>query len=88
MSKYPEHDKLQAVQEESQTIGEFLDLGPYMLCEHYAINPETGSPYIEPHWMPVRKSISDILAEYFEIDQNKLEEEKRAMLDEMRAANA
>lgn len=86
--KYPEHEKLKDVQEESQAIGEFLDLGPYTLCEHYTINPETWSPYIDPHWMPVRKSIPEILADYFEIDLKKIEAEKRAMLDEMRAANA
>ncbi|MDA4133857.1 MAG: hypothetical protein OK454_12150 [Thaumarchaeota archaeon] len=75
--KYPEHEKLKGVQEESQAIGEFLDLGPYTLCEHYTI-----------HWIPVRKSIPEILADYFEIDLKKIEAEKRAMLDEMRAANA
>ena len=85
MSEYPEHEKLKAVQEESQAIGEFLEFGGYTLCEHYEVNPETGSPYIDPHWMPARKSIQDILAEYFDIDQKKLEEEKRAMLEAIRS---
>lgn len=34
------------------------------------------------------RSITTLLAEFFEIDQNKIEAEKRAMLDEIRAANA
>ncbi len=35
-------------------------------------------------WMPYNKSIPTMLADFFEIDQNKIEEEKRAMLDKLR----
>jgi hypothetical protein len=32
-AKYPEHEKLRAVSEDSQAIGEFLDYGGYTLCK-------------------------------------------------------
>lgn len=78
MSDYPEHDKLSAVADESQTIGEFLDyngLG-YMLGEHV----QDGNRFV-----PVNKSITVILAEYFHIDLTKIEAEKREMIEKMRS---
>jgi hypothetical protein len=58
MSEYPEHDKLAAVKEQSQALGEFLDFtlprlgrgdGHVAICEYVPasdqpkwINPETG----------------------------------------------
>lgn len=77
MSDYPEHDKLTAIQEESQTIGEFLDTCGYALCE-------IKGGLTKDRFIPVRKPITDILAEYFCIDQQKIEAEKRAMLESMR----
>lgn len=41
----------------------------------------------EPSLVPYQYSLNRLLAERFEIDQEKLEEEKRAMLEEMRKAN-
>ncbi len=41
-----------------------------------------------PIELPVRESIEKLLAEYFDIDLKKLEEEKQSMLDECRAAHA
>ena len=41
----------------------------------------------EPSLVPYPYSLTKLLAEHFEIDQNKLEREKRAMLDAMRKAN-
>ena len=40
--------------------------------------------------IPIRigKSISDLLHEYFEVDQNELERERRAILEELRKKNA
>lgn len=68
---YPEHDKLHAIHDQSQQIGMFLD----WLHETY---PEESAE------LP---RITKLLAEYFEIDENKLEEEKRRMLDKCRAHN-
>lgn len=76
MSDYPEHDKLKAISEESQTIGAFLDNSEYHICE-----------YDERHgrFFPAPKSITQILADYFDIDLNKIEEEKRQMLESLRS---
>lgn len=84
-SRYPEHDKLKAIQEESQTIGEFLDTCGYQLCEYHQgyLEDDDGAS----RFMPVRGTVQDILAHYFCIDQNKIDAEKRQMLDEMRTAN-
>jgi len=78
MNTYPEHDKLRAVSNKSQSIGEFLDWARnehgWELCR------------MEPYgdYTPIYKSINDILAEYFEIDRTKLDDEKRAMLEELK----
>lgn len=83
---YPEHDKLQAVQDDSNVIGTFLDTCGYTLCEW--LNPADMGDEDEPHgYFPVRGSINQILAKHFEIDLDKLEAEKRQMLDAQRALN-
>ena len=61
-SKYPEHDKLSAISAESQAIGQFLDEGPYALCEVDKYD----------RFMPVGKPIQEVLADYFGIDLNKI----------------
>jgi hypothetical protein len=81
---YPEHEKLGAVVQESEAIGEFLEWcyeRGWYLCQ------PTGSPF-EGCYRPVPGSINDYLAAHFGIDQKKLEAEKRQMLNEQRALNA
>jgi hypothetical protein len=114
-SEYPEHEKLQAVKDESQAIGEFLDNSGYTLAKWRDETPvprwidsrtgtdktprgnsiSLGSDYTieNPDWAPegyypVGLSIQNVLAEWFGIDLNVIEEEKRAMLDALRKANA
>jgi hypothetical protein len=72
MSEYPQHDALKVIQPLSQACGAFLEwLGEqgYVLCKHYHGN-----------YAPAGISRDHLLAEHFEIDLEKLEEEKRAML--------
>lgn len=78
MSEYSEHDKLSAISDESQAIGEFLEMCGYTLCELDEVS------YTRPRFVPVAKSMQQILADYFEIDLSKIETEKRAMLDAIR----
>jgi len=79
MPKYPECEKLAAVHEKSQAIGAFLewletkDIS-LMTRDH---NDDCCSP---------RMSIEEMLAEFFEIDLNKVEEERRAILEDIEAA--
>lgn len=83
-SEYPEHEKLHRVAEDSQMIGEFLDVG---LPEQGIILAEAVKfqGFSEKQLVPTRKSIQQILAAYFDIDLDKIEAEKRAMLDDIRA---
>jgi hypothetical protein len=82
---YPEHAKLKLVSEESQDLGnliERLSAHGMKICE--AHEDRWGAISFDP----VSKGIEGILAELYEIDLVKIETEKRAMLDSMRAANA
>lgn len=121
---YPEHEKLDAVKERSQAIGEFLDFTPGQLCEwqeagdnglpryvwsaDVEVSSKTGKLVADSEpdrwdylngdadlnfdfvewgdgWYPIRKSIEQLLAEWFGVDRDELEREKRAMLAELRA---
>ena len=80
VAKYPEHQKLSEVHNDSQKIGaflEWLESKGYTLC--------TLTKYDD--FMPIHKRIEEILGEYFEIDLDKIEDEKVAMLEECREKN-
>jgi len=86
-SEYPEHDKLCAIEDRSNAIGEFLDYGAsklgLVLCE------EPNTRRNQSRWpCPTSRSISSVLAAYFGIDEVALEVEKRAMLEAMRNAQS
>jgi len=142
--KTPELDKLQAVRNESQAIGEFLewlrtekkfiiaqDHKASWTCEECGEVPKDevyfvgwlstddaswrhGAKYCkrvqdiiqkkrripiekyqgapvehvpEGMWPAAKASIHDLLHEYFEIDPDKVEEERRTLLDHIRAAS-
>ena len=74
--KYPEHEKMKAVRDKSEPIGEFLDNCKYTLCET-----------VDNNFVPVGKTIEKILAEYFNIDLNKIEQEKQQMIKELQELN-
>jgi hypothetical protein len=85
MGDYPEHEKLAAVKSESQAIGEFMDWladdGVFL----YKTNPDVYEPGDDCY--PLQRPIRDLLHEFFNIDANKIEAEKRAMLKLLREAN-
>lgn len=101
--KYPEHTRLRALKGDNQKIGDFLTwLGEQgvILCKNEqepdfeAIQDQEEQararrqwdrrdPELQPWYQPTEK----ILALYFEIDMDKLEREKVAMLDELRASH-
>ena len=68
--EYPECEKMQKVQNESQAIGQFLD----WLEEDKGVSVDYQS----------KMTINELLADYFEIDLTKVEEEKRHMLATIR----
>lgn len=72
---YPEHEKLQAVRYETQAVHDFIE----WVSDEYNVGLRCvdGFP-------PAGKSLRDLLAEWKNIDQQKLEAEKQAMLEELR----
>jgi len=88
MSSYPEHEKLSAIQDKSQIVGEFLDWlqgeKGYSVCsfqeQGYSVE---GSLVEEGLFKPTCKSIESLLAEFFKIDLKLIEKEKIRMLQEM-----
>lgn len=88
MSEYPEHDKQSAaIEAGSQTVGEFmewlvevkrLELGHWVDGEHAS----------RARFAPAGIPIQTLLAEFFEIDLDKIEQERRLMLDHQRNVNA
>lgn len=84
MAEYPPTpmlDKMSAIKAESQAIGEFLE---WLTTKgiHLAHNVE-GHNY--PHYLS--RSTEELLAEFFDIDLNQAEAEKRAILDHIRSAS-
>ena len=79
---YSEHEKLEKINDQSQIIGEFLEWlnyeKGYCLCENLG--------KLE-HWHPVSENHEKLLSQYFNIDLNKLEQEKRQMLEKLRKIN-
>lgn len=80
--EYPEHDKLRAVNDRSQVVGEFLD---WLDGEGIRLARATETGLYD--WILVRESPRELIAKFFEIDLNQIEREKRMMLAEQRLLN-
>ena len=74
MNKYPEHEKLSAVQEKSQAIREFLEWLDFEKNYTICSLGEAGGDLRE-EYSPVYTSTEKLLAEFFNIDQIKLEKD-------------
>lgn len=90
MVNYPEHEKLKAISDKSQEIGQFIDWLQYergiVLAEHGVDDNWTFGDGSNVLW-PTNTPTIDLLADYFDIDLEKIENEKSQMLAEIRAAN-
>lgn len=80
MPQYPEHEKLLKIKTESNTIGEFLE---WLESEGTVLAGYSELDQLLPEHEPIR----DRLARYFGIDQSKIEQEKRAMLENLQEKN-
>lgn len=91
-----EHDKLHAISDKSQACGAFYDWlheKGWVLCEfHLHTNCERDKDGFgwdcgisKGSYVPIMPEIRKLLAEFFEIDEAKLEAEKRAMLIKLRS---
>lgn len=93
--KFPEHEKLETVQAKSQAIGDFLEWlgeqGRFIATAHSHTPDCRGSDgwracgYFDGGLQPDPVPIERRLAEYFEINLDKIEKEKQAMLRELHA---
>lgn len=77
----PQHDRLRVVKDKSQAIHEFLL--EFLPEKDISLGQWTGRRYL-----PVTKSVTALVAEFFEIDLDELENEKRRMLQDIRVDNA
>jgi len=78
----PQLDRIHAVKEQSQTIGRFLEwLGerdtPLELCQL----SEGRGRNDDPLYAPVGIPIETLLAEYFDVDLQKADDERRSLLE-------
>jgi hypothetical protein len=79
-SKYPECEKLSAVGGDRRTIASFLEW-----CETKGLELRARSAGVNfDGWDPLHKSQDSLILEFLEVDENKLETERRAMLDAIR----
>ena len=70
---YPEHEKLKALGGANQIVGDFIE---WLGEQGYVIARYNQHDRL----CPAYESRDKLLADHFEIDQNKLEEQKRSML--------
>jgi hypothetical protein len=83
----PECDKQLAVKEDAQVIGEFIE---WLRGERDCVIAEyTGNPKYSGRYelFPINDSIEQLLADYYKIDLNKVEKERRKLLDLQRELN-
>ena len=84
MSNTPECDKMRKAREKgSQIIGEFLEW-----CESNGIVLSSvikEEDEIFERWCPINKRREQILADFFGVDLDKCEEERQAILEELRS---
>lgn len=79
---YPEHEKLRSIMDEAGPIGQFLewlDTQSIELCRR-------DDKWINQPFEAITERREALLARYFDIDLAKIEDEKRAMLAELREA--
>ncbi len=85
--KTPELDKMSAVKDQSQVIGAFLDqLSSEGICLAQYGEPQRRGGECE--LIPLGQSIEKTLANYFDIDLNKVEKERRAILAHIQAVQS
>ena len=79
-NQYPEHEKLEKIQPFSQRCGEFLEWLQDEKDIHFVKYDGDQKVYFHA-------STDELLAEFFGLDQSKLETEKRTMLELMKKMN-
>jgi hypothetical protein len=86
-----ETEKLDAVSESYADVGEFVDwLGEQsdLTLATWLTVDGNGNPRIEPLLVPASIAREELLARYFGIDRDKLEQERRNLLKSLRRLGA
>lgn len=86
LDPYPEHRKLDALKGANRVVGEFLEwvaAHPRLCLGQWMTHDDRGE-LVNPRLIPASVQPARIVAEYFGIDEAKLETEKRAMLRKLR----
>lgn len=81
-SKYPELEKMRSVRGESRLLTEFVDWledHNMRICVRTASQSVYSSPY-----EPIPENYEKLFARFFAIDLEKVEDERRAMLEALR----
>lgn len=76
---YKEHAKMKQLRPKIEVATELLE---WLQQKGVVLCRLSGN-----HYMPTRQPIQNTLAAFFDIDQNKIEAEKEAMLEEVRRRN-
>lgn len=82
-TQYPECEKLSNISDQSQLIGNFLEWASGTQEFHMCIYSGHSEEYL-----PIGMATERLLAKFFKINLDKVEEERRQMLDEVRKSNA
>lgn len=88
MKSGSELDKMRAVKDDSAVISGFIDWleeEGYQICKHQETifhSQELGD-YTPEGWYPQRKTYEQLLADFFEIDLEKIEQERRELLESL-----
>lgn len=96
---YPEHDKLAAGKNQSQEIGDFLEWlseSGVVMCKWHDARlgqywdselEEFANTVDSSEFLPIHETVNELLARYFGIDLDVLEQENWEMLEGLRSKN-
>lgn len=88
--KYPEHEKMKAIKDKSQAVGEFLEWldqeKGYEIAHYPMLENSKGKKYQSERLLSIMTPSNKLLAEFFEINLDEIKKEKQQMIDEMRKA--
>ncbi len=82
--EYPEHEKLENINEQSQFVGEFLE---WLNSTNRCIATQAFDGFGKPALREDTTTIQALLAEFFQIDLRKIEAEKQQMLAKLQTAS-
>lgn len=81
-NQYPALAKMESVQDESQTIGQFLE----WLQENGMVVCSGADGLRGSQYWPILEGTEALLARFFEVDLKEVEKERRRILDSIQSA--